>query len=376
MHDLQLTLPRTATAGNSLAWDGLRRLWLRGVRRALDNRIIGERRRFEAVRKRFYEDLWADAAHDVGATIERVRGETFRIARHGRSTFVDRSTLMLDSALADQLLLDKALTYRWLAAKGLPTVPNLRFTLSELDRAEQFLGSSPAPVVVKPADGTGCGYGVTTGIIDKEGLRRAARHATAFHPSLLVERQLAGASYRLLFLDGRFLDAVRRDPPVVLGDGRATIAHLVARENARRLTGQRITALSPLAADMECRNTLARAGMRLDSIPEEGRTVGVKLAVNENSAAQNHVVRDAVHPAIIAAGERVSRELRIGLAGLDVTATDISAPPDHPDTYFNEINVGAGLHHHYLVSTPSCIAHVAPRILEHIFTTGHGAVDL
>lgn len=376
MRDLQLTFPRVEAGKAAPPISAARKFWLRGKRRILDFDGIMERRRFEEVRKFFYDAMWHQAASDVGANIERLPNGVYRIARRGRSTFVDRSSLTLDSALVDRIMLNKAITYGWLAARGLRTPPSLRFSIGSLDSAVRFLADCNGPVVVKPADGTGCGHGVTTGISDSVVLRSAANHAAAFHSQLLVEKQLAGASFRLLFLDGQFLDAVRRDPPALVGDGRSTIRQLARRENERRRACAPVTALSPLVIDMECRNTLAQAGLSPGSVPAAGRPVTVKLAVNENAAAQNHVVREEVHPDIIAAGASIARDFGIGLAGLDVTATDISAPPAHPDTVFNEVNVGAGLHHHYLVSEPSRTANVAPRILEHIFATGHGAMEL
>src|SRR5688572_32104639 len=54
---------------------------------------------------------------------------------------------------------------------------------------------------------------------------------------------IAGASYRLLYLEGRLIDAVRRDPPTVTGDGYSTIRRLIAHENRRRLERRPFTAL-------------------------------------------------------------------------------------------------------------------------------------
>ena len=102
----------------------------------------------------------------------------------------------------------------------------------------------------------------------------------------------------------------------------------------------------------------------------------VKLAVNENGAAQNHLVREEVHPEIVETGSRIVRDFGIGFAGLDVTATDISRPLSEGNVVFNEINAGPGIHHHYLVSDRKRIAHVAPRILEHMFSTRRGTIQI
>jgi cyanophycin synthetase len=283
---------------------------------------------------------------------------------------------MLDGAIASKLLLNKDLTYRWLAAKGLRTPAYASFGLGSIQAAEEFMLAHPGPAVVKPADGTGCGHGVTTNIADHATLRDAATHAAAFHSSLLIEQQLSGSSYRLLFLEGRFLDAVRRDPPMLTGDGRSSIRELAQQENDRRREGAQVTALSPLILDRESSNTLARAGMSPASVPGEGDRVRVKLAVNENSASENHVVREQVHPEIVETCRRIAGDFGLGLAGFDLMSDDISLPPNEGATAFAEINTGPGLHHHYLVAEVGRITPVAEIILDHLFAAQRGVFAL
>lgn len=377
MRDLQLNHNRNKTVQikpNPLSY--AMQTWLRNRRRLSDMRGIFERRRFQAVRNRFYDDLWRSAASETGAEIATLPNGLKQISRGRLRTFVGHSEIMLDSAITSQLMLNKAVIFDWLAAKGLRVPRRQKFDLGSLDLAEAFLRENNGPVVVKPADGTGCGHGVTTRITDRYGLLKAARHAAAFHTELLVEDQLDGASYRLLFLDGEFIDAVRRDPPAVTGNGRSSIRQLVAAENERRRSSDAITALSPLMIDLECRNTLSARGLSPATVPAAGLEVMVKLAVNENSAAQNHLVREDVHPEIVETGSRIVRDFGVGFAGLDVTATDISRPLSEGGTIFNEINAGPGIHHHYLVSDQNRIANVAPRILEHLFSTRRGVMEI
>lgn len=350
--------------------------WLRNRRRLSDVMGIVERRRFRAVRQRFYDQLWSNAATAVGAECATLSGGLRQISRGNLRTFVDQSEIMLDSAIIGRLLLNKALTYDWLEGMGLRVPRRRRFGFGSLELAEGFLRDHGGPVVVKPADGTGCGHGVTTRIGDIAGLRLAARHAAAFHSELLIEEQLAGASYRLLYLDGQYIDAVRRDAPTVIGDGCSSIRQLVAAENELRLACSPITALSPLMIDLECRNTLAALGLSPSSIPAVGEEVAIKLAVNENGAAQNHLVRDAVHPEIVAVGQRIVRNFGIGFAGLDLMSTDIAQAPSSGATVFTEINAAPGLHHHYLVAEPDRIANAASQILEHLFTARRGVIAL
>lgn len=361
-----------------MSYQYARHVWLRNKQRLADPRSIFERRRFRAVREEFYDGLWGEAASAVGARMEKLANGLMQITRNGLVTFLHHSDLMLDSAVAHRVASDKALIYRIMASKGLRIPRRREFDLATLGRAEAFLARAAGPVVVKPADGTAGGCGVTTGITTKEALHAAAWHAAGYHeanPSLLIEEQLTGSSFRLLYRDGVFIDAVRRDPPVVVGDGQSSLRQLVIEENHSRRTCRPISALSPLVIDQECRNTLAAQGLSAGSVPEAGRAVPVKLAVNENGAGQNHVVRDTVHEDIIMAGQRLVRQLGLGLVGLDVTATEISAPLGEGEVIFNEVNTSPGIHHHYLVANPEVGAAIAPDLLEWMFASGRGVVE-
>jgi cyanophycin synthetase len=376
VHHLQLSEPaRAAGAAGMTSTGRAGRLWVRTRRRLTDVKGIIERRRFRALRERFYDTLWRDAAASLGAEATWLANGLLQIRRGPFATFVDQSDLMLDSAITSRLLLNKAITYEWLAAKGLRTPRSLVFDLGTLTPAEAFMVAQAGPVVVKPADGTGCGHGVTTHITTREALRDAALHAAAFHARLLIEEQLPGASYRLLFLDGEFIDAVRRESPVLTGDGRSTIRQLAQQENDRRRDGE-ITALSPLIVDRECCNTLARAGLAPTSVPEQGAPVRVKLAVNENAARENHVVRDEVHPEIVETCRAIAHDFAVGFAGFDVMAEDISLPPAKGGTVFTEINTSPGIHHHYLVAEQDKRVPVAEVVLDHLFTRQRGVFAL
>jgi len=52
-------------------------------------------------------------------------------------------------------------------------------------------------------------------------------------PICLVEQQAQGDVYRLLYLNGKLLDAVQRSSPSVLADGRSSIRKLIQLETKR-----------------------------------------------------------------------------------------------------------------------------------------------
>ena len=359
-----------------MAFQRIRDSVLRNTRRLGDISGILERRKFQHLRAEFYAELWRTAAAEVGAELTQMDAGLTKIQRGDLATFVDRSELMLDDDLTTRIMADKALTFELFSSKGYRVPERCAYTMARLDDAEAFLTKHPQNVVVKPASGTGGGRGVTTGISTVASLHNASKHAAGFNPNLLVEEQLTGNSYRLLYLDGTFIDAVRRDAPMVVGDGQLTVRQLIAKENQRRRTERPITALSPLIVDKDCRNTLAQKDLNPNSRPLAGETIQVKTAVNENAAAQNHNVRDDIHPTAIEAGAKLVSDLGVRFAGVDLTSDDISAPLDKSNAFFNEINVNPGIHHHYLIGNLEKGAPVATLILEHLFLQRQGVMVL
>jgi cyanophycin synthetase len=319
---------------------------------------------FKALKSSCYEQLWASAAANVGASIENLGHGVSRISRGHRETFVSGSRVMLDGPVTLTMAGNKPLVSRMLQEHGHPVGPFLEFTLGELERAESFLQSLGGPAVVKPGISGASGRGVTLGIRTNRDLRRAAALASTFSRTILVEQQASGPSYRLLYIDGEFIDAIERRPPSITGDGRQTIAQLIRRENLRRLRGVAPLAMQPLVVDVELKRCLADQGLTLSSVIPAGQSAMVKAVVNENTAAENSNVRDRVHPDTIRRGAEIARLLRIRLAGHDVITTDISRPLGETGGVFNEVNTTPGLQHHYLIDDPDCVFPVMDRLLE------------
>jgi cyanophycin synthetase len=332
--------------------------------------------RFRVLSAQFYADLWRTAAQNIGAESTPWRFGYVRVRRNGMTTVVNLSRVMLDDHLTLNIMGNKVLTYDLLAEGGYRIPRFCTYTLATFAAAQAFLVRSDGPVVVKPAAGTGGGRGITTGISSVGALRQASRLAARHGETLIVEEQVAGDSYRLLYLDGRFLDAVRRDPPTVAGDGRHTIRQLIRLENRRRLAQRPFTSLSPLLVDRDSRNWLEAHGLSPRSRPAMGDTVVVKRAVNQNCARENHNVRELVHPQLIEDGGRLVTALGVRLAGVDLICSDITVPLSQSGGCFNEVNTTPGIHHHYLIAQPEKGVPVAELLLEHLFTTRQGVMTV
>ena len=102
--------------------------------------------------------------------------------------------------------------------------------------------------------------------------------------------------YRLLFLDGRLVDTVRRRAPTVTGDGRSSVLDLILAENRRRLHAERPRSLMTL--DLDSILSLEAQGMSASSVPAAGQVVAVKSTSSDNGERDNHTIRD-VSPAVV-----------------------------------------------------------------------------
>lgn len=336
------------------------------LRRFLQDHKVADRPRFEKLRYRFYEDLWRKTAAEMGAEIADFGHGYFKISRASQYTFVLESKVMLDDHLSLRMAGNKPLVQRILSEHNYPIQDYLEYNIHGLSKAFAFMQKAGRPCVVKPAAGSGAGNGITTKILSFKELRKASLRAATFSPRLLIEEEIPGASYRLLYLDGKFIDAVRRDSPLVEGDGRHSIKELVELENQKRLSGPEIIALSPLEVDDECKLCLKQRKLKPAYVPRAGETVPLKTVVNQNAAAQNESVRAQVHQGIIEAGSQIARLFRLKLVGVDLITPDITRPLKELGGVINEINTNPGLHHHYLIKNKEENAGVARQILEYI----------
>ena len=332
----------------------------------------GERRLerlFEKRRAAFFDAYWKRAAAAAGAEIEAVGYEFYRLRKNGRLTYVRRGEVMLDDHLTLDIAGNKPLAHKLLKEQGYPVPEFLEYGLRDIEAARAFMEAQQGPCVVKPASGGAAGRGITTGINCLDRLRKASFRAAVYSSNarLIIEKQYQGGNYRLLYLGGEFIDAIRRDAPAVTGDGAGSLEALVQSENQARLDSDEVTALSPLILDLDARYALADRGLSLGHVPPEGERVAVKNASNQNSRFENRSVKDEIHPSIIEYGREISRVLNVALSGVDMMIVDHSAALSGSGCVVNEINTTPGLHHHALIANREREVDVGRLVVDYIF---------
>lgn len=244
---------------------------------------------------------------------------------------IGRGSRLFNSSLFDttgavgvKIARDKFGTALLLRRAGLPGAVHAR-----AGDAEQAVSAAEAlgyPVVIKPND-QDQGRGVAAGLVDAATVRAAFLAAAELSRDVLVERHAAGADYRMTVLDGEVLQVIGRRPGGVTGDGRHTLAELVAIEGARpeNRRRQRDFALPLLQFDDEARALAGEQGLAADDVVGRGRFVPLRRRGNVSSGGvPTSISLEAVHPDNLELAVRAAAALRLNLAGVDLITPDIS----------------------------------------------------
>lgn len=315
-------------------------------------------------RHELYRELWEAAAAGCGVHVADIGDGFLALERAGRRCIVFDNQVPLDDPVTLRLAAHKTAAARVLAEAGVPTPTRAVYAIDDLSPARRFLRAA-GRCVVKPAADTGAGLGVTCGVQSDDDLARASVRAARWGHSLVVERQAVGDEYRLLVLDGRVLAALRRRPPRVIGDGRSTVAELVAQENERRVAARGRLGLWRLSLDLDATLALARHGLGPRSIPAVGAVIEVGTTVNENGPADNETV--AVPPALEATALAAVSALGLRLASVEVVTSDPAVPITENDGVVVEVNGTPGWHYHAQVADPATAVDVATPLIETLF---------
>jgi cyanophycin synthetase len=302
-----------------------------------------------------------DLAHQVrlgpstAAIVRAARARGLPVRRLGEGSLVvlgqaarQRRVLTAETdqtgALAQEVAQDKQLTRTLLQAAGVP-VPEGRPVQDAEDawRAAEEVGP---PVVVKPQYGNQ-GRGVATNLAGRDAVRAAYEAARQESDFILVERFVPGQDHRLIVIGDRVVAAALREPAQVLGDGRATVAELVAAVNRdpRRSDGH-ATVLSWIKLDALGLAVLAEQGYTPESVPPRGDRVLLRRNANLSTGGTATDVTDRVHPEVAARAVEAAQVVGLDIAGVDVVAEDIGRPLEGQGGAVVEVNAGPGLRMH------------------------------
>lgn len=286
-----------------------------------------------------------EAAQFRGIPIAKAWGQPrhWRYGQGARSRVLFESSSSEDGYLGGCVSSSKIMTKNALLAMGLPT-PKFKLVM-EVGEIQTAVDQVRFPCVIKPSD-QGGGKGVSAGLSNLDSVLQAFNSARIFSKGpILLEAHVPGDDYRLMVMDGRFVAAIRREPPSVLGDGINTINALVTAQNmerdARSLSKSGFK--RPILLDPYASAQLASQGMTPDSVPDVGSVVQLRSNANLSTGGSCIDCSQSVHPEIRTMVETIALTLNIQMLGVDYLTTDISCSPSLSGGQFIEINTTPGL---------------------------------
>lgn len=264
--------------------------------------------------------------------------------KHGRR--LHETMLETTSYFAVRLTANKAATHQLLQRLGYPQPRQI--LVENPEQAVHAAASIGYPVVVKPCHG-GKGRGVSVGLATPDQVRQAFVAASQGNDNVVVESLVAGDDHRLLVVAGRLIAAARRLPAFVTGDGRATIAELVAQLNRDPRRGRDYRKLMNLVdLDQEAVAVLASQRLTVASVPAEHRRILLRRTANISRGGTAEDVTDIMHPDNVRLAEDVARVVGLDVTGIDFLTVDIRRSWREVGGGIIEVNPNPGLRPHWI----------------------------
>lgn len=221
------------------------------------------------------------------------------------------------NALTDQvgavtfhLAQSKRLANIFLKSNGFPVPAQELF--SDLAAAKRFLNKYKT-IVVKPCTQWG-GRGVSVAVRTLKELARAIAFARNYEDDLVLEECVSGEDYRLIFVDYRYVAAIRRRAALVTGNGRDSIRKLIQAQNR---TERKLDPSHIIPLDDETGRNLKALGLTWGTVPVASRSVQVRLTSNYHTGGSVDIVTREVKPVLVKLAARAAKKLGVPVVGID-----------------------------------------------------------
>jgi cyanophycin synthetase len=248
-----------------------------------------------------------------------------------------------ESHLAADIALNKDLTYRLVHSAGIPVPRSIKVKNEEAAiAAAREIGY---PVVLKPLDGNhgrGVGVNLQSETAVREHYPRAA--AETHTGTILVEKFIAGNTYRVLVVGGRAVAVTEEVPAHVVGDGTHTLRQLVSLTNADPRRGHGSENLLVRIRLNEAALALAQEqGYGPNDVPVAGQRVQLVRTAHISLGGISIDRTDEVHPYNAMIAEQAAQIIGLQVAGIDLLAPDIARSVQETGGGICEVNAGPGL---------------------------------
>lgn len=292
------------------------------------------------------------------------------VFRNGRKRYFRASSVDLNPIGSSDIAKDKDFAAYFMRKMGYPVVTGKTFFSKEwasaiksdrnIDAAYRYAQTLGFPVIVKP-NSKSQGTGVAK-VYTKRDFYRAMRVALKADRVALVQEAAVGKDYRIVVLDNAIISAYERIPLNVTGDGRASIAKLLARKQKSFKKSGRDTQIK--TDDFRIEMKLARLGFSMNSVPQKGERVFLLDNANLSTGGDSVDVTELVHLSFAQLAIQLTKDMGLRFCGVDlIIAGDIGNDAQKVKYWVLEINSAPGLDHY------GAIGKKQQRLVESLYLT-------
>lgn len=159
----------------------------------------------------------------------------------------------------------------------------------------------------------------------------------------IVEETINMPDFRLVVLDNEVISAYLRTPLTVAGDGKSTVAELLAAKAQHFESIGRVFGVS--IDDARLGSCLREQDLGPDSVPDQGAVVPLLRLSNLSLGGSARDVTEMLAPGWSELAVRIARLLGLRYCGVDLGCNDISSP-DPSEFSVLEVNSSPGLDHY------------------------------
>ncbi len=250
------------------------------------------------------------------------------LVKNGNITSLDR---LISGPLVDNKVVTKIL----LASHGMRVPAGAEYTALETAVADYQAAFGQRAIVIKPKH-SNMGAGITTFLTrpSEADFIAAFKLAQTYDQQILVEEFIAGSEYRFLVMNHKVQAVLERIPANVVGDGRSTIAQLVAKKNDNPLRGEaHLTPLQNIRLGERELLMLKQQGYGPEDVPLRGSQVFLLQNSNVSNGGDSVDVTDEMDQSYFAIAEQVAEILNLNITGIDIIVPNLYQPydPEHPE---------------------------------------------
>lgn len=257
----------------------------------------------------------------------------FRLTLGNNSILCQRALTEKTNAVSGEICLNKHLANSVLKRAGI-NVPDQ--ILAADHKTNKTFFQKHKRVVIKPPS-LSRGHGISVDIRSVSEMDKAIHNLLESASEFaLIEEFVQGEDLRIVVIDYKFVAALHRTPPQIVGDGKQTVMELIRAENEKKGPKNR----TPL--NYETKRCVLLEGFKMKDIVPEGKVILIRKNTNESTGGTPTDVTDIISPGLRKVAERVAEVINIPVIGIDFLVPKV----DGDEYTILEVNRRPGLDGH------------------------------